>query len=105
MGKDRKTETRQIWLETLERHRHNFDAPDSHRYWSTRLDAASRDEILAVQNDKLKALTPFLYENSDFYRNRFDWLGLLPTDIQSVDDLPKWPVIDKLEMAEDAGVG
>ena len=102
MTKDRKSETRRVWLETLEKHRHNFDTPDSDRYWSTSLDTASRDEIIAIQNDKLRALTPFLYENSGFYRRRFDRLGLTPTDIQTVDDLPKWPVVDKLEMAEDA---
>ena len=46
-------------------------------------------------------MTPFLYENSDFYRRRFDRLGLAPTDIQNVDDLPKWPVVDKAEMMAD----
>ncbi|HUN46006.1 MAG TPA: AMP-binding protein, partial [Stellaceae bacterium] len=70
--------------------------------WSPRLDGASRDELTAIQNAKLAALTPFLYENSDFYRRRFDRLGLAPTDICGIDDLAKWPVVDKGEMAEDA---
>lgn len=102
MSKDRKIESRRYWLQTLEKHRRDFDAPDSANYWSTYLDTMSRDEIVAVQNDKLRALTPFLYENSGFYRRRFDRLGILPTDIQTVDDLPKWPVVEKQEMAEDA---
>ncbi len=46
---------------------------------------------------------PFLYENSAFYRRRFDRLGLVPDDVRSVDDLiAKWPVVDKAEMVEDA---
>jgi len=45
--------------------------------------------------------TPFLYENSDFYKRRFDRLGLTPNDVKNVDDLIKWPPVDKLEMAED----
>ena len=50
-----------------------------------------------------QALAPFLYENSEFYRRRFDRLGLAPSDLRTVDDLiAKWPVVDKLEMAEDA---
>ena len=102
MTKDRKSESRQIWLQTLEKHRRDFHAPDSQNYWSTYLDTMSRDHIIAVQNDKLRALTPFLYENSGFYRVRFDRLGLLPSDIQTVDDLTKWPVVEKQEMAEDA---
>lgn len=100
-GNGRKEETRRVWLETLAKHRKNFDKPDNDQYWSVALDTASRDEIIAIQNDKLRMVTPFLYENSDFYRRRFDRLGLAPTDIATVDDLPKWPVLDKSEMMED----
>jgi len=96
-------QTRARWLEVLDRYCENRDAAGSDKYWSPRLDTASRDEIRAIQNAKLCALTPFLYENSAFYRRRFDRLGLAPTDIATVDDLlAKWPVVDKLEMAEDA---
>ena len=94
--------TRRTFLEVLERHRRDFDRPSSEAYWSESLETASRDELTAIQNDKLAALTPFLYENSRFYRRRFDSLGLLPSDIQSLDDLSKWPVVTSREMAEDA---
>ena len=67
---------RRAWLETIERHRHDRDAPGSAQFWSPRLDTASRDEIRAIQNDKVAAVAPFLYENSEFYRRRFDRLGL-----------------------------
>ena len=94
--------TRQVWLETLERHRRDVESPASDKYWSEALETCSRAELIAIQNDKLRALTPFLYENSAFYRRRFDRLGLAPTDIQTVDDLEKWPVVDKSEMMADA---
>jgi phenylacetate-CoA ligase len=95
--------TRRAWLETLERFRHDRDRPGSERYWSPRLDTASRDELVSIQEAKLAALLPFLYENSPFYRRRFDRLGLLPSDIRGLDDLvAKWPVVDKHEMGEDA---
>jgi len=99
---DRADRTRWIWLETLARHRKNYREPDGDAYWSLALDTASRDELTAIQNDKLAALTPFLYENSPFYRRRFDRLGLAPTDLRTVDDLPRWPVIDKSELSGDA---
>ena len=70
--------------------------------WSPRLDTASRDELISIQNEKLRAAVPFLYENSPFYRRRFDRLGLSPSDFRSVDDLEKWPVVDKTEMMTDA---
>lgn len=99
---DRRERTRREWLAALERHRRDFEGPADGAYWSPSLDAASRDELTAVQNAKLSALTPFLYENSAFYRARFDRLGLAPTDIATVEDLPRWPVVDKTEMMADA---
>ena len=99
----RAEETRQAWLETIERHRHDRERAGSERYWSPKLDTASRDELRAIQDDKIAAAAPFLYENSAFYRRRFDRLGLVPSDLKSVDDLvAKWPVLDKAEMVEDA---
>ena len=102
MTTDRKDKTRKTWLETLARHKRDVAAPVSQDYWSEALETCSRDELISIQNDKLAALAPFLYENSAFYRRRFDRLGLAPTDIATVEDLPKWPVIDKSEMMEDA---
>jgi phenylacetate-CoA ligase len=95
--------TRRHWLETLNRFVHNRDAPGSDSYWSPGLDTASRDEIGAIQDAKVAAVVPFLYENSRFYRHRFERLGLIPDDFKTAGDLiAKWPVIDKSEMATDA---
>src|SRR5262250_1994822 len=102
MAGDRAERTRAHWLETLARFTRDADAPASRDHWSPSLDCASRDELRAIQDAKLAALTPFLYENSAFYRRRFDRLGLLPTDLRTVDDLLKWPVVDKREMMENA---
>ena len=93
--------TRSSWLATLEKFKHDPDRPGDENMWSLRLDGASRDELVAIQNEKLAAVTPFLYENSQFYRNRFDRLGLAPTDIVTLDDLSKCPVVDKSEMTAD----
>ena len=101
MAKDRAEETRSTWLATLDRYKRDALAPGSEAYWSPSLDCASRDELISIQNAKLAALTPFLYENSGFYRRRFDRLGLAPTDIRRIDDLPKWPVVEKTEMMVD----
>jgi phenylacetate-CoA ligase len=99
---DRKAATRQRWLEVLAAHRQDWEKPGSEKYWSPALDTASRDRLRAIQDAKLAAVAPFLYENSPFYRRRFDRLGMTPDDLKTVDDLPKWPVVDKREMVEDA---
>jgi len=102
LNETRQNDTRAHWLATLATYRKDFDAPSNPRCWSPALETCSRDELAAVQNAKLAALAPFLYENSPFYRRRFDRLGLLPSDIRTVEDLPKWPVVDKAEMMADA---
>lgn len=94
-------ESRRRWLETIERFRDARDAPDGERYWSTRLETASRDELRAVQDEKLRAAVAYAYDAIPFYRRKFDRVGLRPGDIASVDDLALIPVTTKQEMAED----
>jgi phenylacetate-CoA ligase len=102
MDDARAEKTRELWLATLDKFRHDRDRAASADMWSPRLDAASRDELTAIQNEKLRAAVPFLYENSSFYRRRFDHLGLSPDDLRGIEDLEKWPVVDKTEMMADA---
>jgi phenylacetate-CoA ligase len=102
MDNVRAEKTRELWLATLDSFRHDRDRAASADMWSPRLDAASRDELTAIQNEKLRVAVPFLYENSAFYRRRFDRLGLTPDDLRGVEDLQKWPVVDKAEMMADA---
>jgi phenylacetate-CoA ligase len=102
MKNARAEKTRERWLATLDKFRRDRDRAAHPEMWSPSLDAASRDELAAIQNEKLCAAVPFLYESSPFYQRRFRRFGLLPTDIRSIDDLEKWPVIDKAEMMADA---
>jgi phenylacetate-CoA ligase len=102
MAQARADSTRETWLATLDKFRYDPDRAATADMWSPRLDAASRDEINAIQSEKLRAAVPFLYENSPFYRRRFDRLRLSPSDFLSTDDLQKWPVVDKAEMMADA---
>jgi phenylacetate-CoA ligase len=102
MNTDKKQQTRTRWLETLAEFQRDADAPGSDDFWSPELDTLSRDRLVDIQNRKIKALTPFLYENSGFYRRRFDRLDLTPDDISCVGDLVRWPVVDKAEMMQDA---
>jgi phenylacetate-CoA ligase len=105
MANNRAEQTRAAWLATLELYCRDRDAAASEKFWSPELDTASRERLREIQDAKIAAVTPFLYENSPFYRRRFDGLGLVPTDIANADDLiSKWPVLTKTEMADDAKV-
>lgn len=98
----RADETRTAWKALLERYHEDRGTPASAFYWSEK-DTWSRDRIRAVQDEKIAAVAPFLYENSAFYRRRFDRLGVAPSDLSSVDCLiANWPVVTKQEMMDDA---
>jgi phenylacetate-CoA ligase len=100
---DRAAATRRTWLEVLDRYWVDRAAPATQTCWSPAVETIGTDQLRAIQDAKVAAVVPFLYENSAFYRSKFDALGLLPTDIRSVDDLVrKWPVLTKSEMSEDA---
>ena len=86
MVDNRGEKTRIAWLDKLQQYKHDKIKPADDQIWSPSLETISRDEIVSIQNDKLKTVTPFLYENSKFYRERFDKLNLLPTDIQTIED-------------------
>lgn len=98
----RADETRKTWKAVLETYHEDRSTPVTPEYWSDK-DTWSRDRIEAVQNEKIAAVAPFLYENSAFYRRRFDKLGVAPTDLKDGDSLiANWPIVTKQEMMEDA---
>lgn len=45
------------------------------------------------QEEKLKKLIHYAYQNVPFYNEQFNLLGLKPEDIGSIDDLPRIPVL------------
>lgn len=55
----------------------------------------SADELSNLQSRRLQVMIRHAYENSPFYRSRFDAAGLLPSDITEVADLSKIPVLTK----------
>lgn len=94
--------TRAAWKSVLEKHHEDRGIAEGADHWSAK-DTWSRDQIRAVQNEKIAAVAPFLYENSDFYRRRFDRLGVAPSDVRCTESLiANWPVVTKSEMMADA---
>lgn len=94
-------EARAEWLATIERSRVAVKEPDSLRYWAESLETMSRDELRALQSDKLRVAVRYAYLCIPFYQRKLDAIGLDPGDIRGVEDLQKIPVTTKLEMAED----
>ena len=55
------------------------------------IEIASRDEISALQLERLKWSLTHSYENSHFYKEHFDKAGVHPSDLNSLEDLAKFP--------------
>lgn len=55
----------------------------------------NREQIDNFQNERLKRLIEYSYENVPFYHDEMRKRGITPSDIQSKEDLYKLPVINK----------
>ena len=56
---------------------------------------SSLSELVAIQNHKLKKLIEEVYENVPYYRKVMNQRLLKPSDIKTVDDLKKLPILTK----------
>ncbi|MCB9959751.1 MAG: phenylacetate--CoA ligase [Rhodospirillaceae bacterium] len=62
------------------------------------IEKASRDELAAVQLQRLKWTLNHAYNNSPFYKKRFDEAGVHPDDLQSLADLRLFPFTTKSDL-------
>ncbi|MEL6465861.1 MAG: phenylacetate--CoA ligase PaaK [Pseudomonadota bacterium] len=62
------------------------------------IEIASRDEIEALQLDRLKWSLTHAYENVPHYKTAFDAAGLHPDDLVSLSDLAKFPFTTKQDL-------
>ena len=102
MSHSRAESTRNAWLATIERFRHDRDRPATRAIWSPRLDTASRDELRPSRTRSSRAGRRSSTRTARFIATASTGSASRPTDFKSVDDLAKWPVVDKTEMTEDA---
>ena len=99
--RSRKLDPRERWLSLLVEYMGGTEQPASKHYWAPQFETASRARLRDIQDEKLRAMLPYLYEHSPFYREKFRVAKLRPDHIRSVDDLVKFPVTTKNEMADD----
>ena len=69
------------------------------------IETASRDEISALQLERLKWSLRHAYDNAPFYRARFDAAGAHPDDLQSLSDLAKFPFTTKGDLRDNYPFG
>jgi phenylacetate-CoA ligase len=70
------------------------------KYWAEEIETIGRDELEAYQLEKLKLQIKLAYEKSPYYRESFDKAGVSPEDIQTLDDIRKFPILTKHTIRE-----
>ena len=64
------------------------------------IEKASRDELQALQLERLKWSLKHAYDNVEHYRKKFDAAGAKPGDLKTLDDLAKFPLTNKSDLRE-----
>ncbi|MBU0751972.1 MAG: phenylacetate--CoA ligase [Gammaproteobacteria bacterium] len=64
------------------------------------IEIASRDEIAALQLERLRKSLRHAYDNVAHYKAKFDSAGVHPDDLGSLDDLAKFPFTTKADLRD-----
>ncbi|WP_125115074.1 phenylacetate--CoA ligase family protein [Agathobaculum sp. Marseille-P7918] len=70
------------------------------RYYQPEIECASREQILAWQNERLVGQVHNVWDNVPYYRKKMEEKGLTPDDIKGVEDLHKLPFVTKDDLRE-----
>ncbi len=69
------------------------------------IETASRDEIVALQTERLKWTLQHVYSNVPHYRAKFDAAGVHPDDFRSPADLARFPFTTKQDLRDNYPYG
>lgn len=56
------------------------------QFWDERVETMPRERLRYLQEDALQRMLEYVYARSEFYRRRFNDLGITPRDIRTLDD-------------------
>ncbi len=73
--------------------------------WNKEIECMSRDQLSAIQSERLVKTVKHVYDNVAFYRKKMDDIGLLPGDIKGIEDLDKLPFTTKNDLRDNYPFG
>ncbi len=74
-------------------------------YWNKKAELMPPKELKELQGRRLKDIVKYVYENSRFYRKRFDEAGIKPSDIRSIEDIIRLPFTEKSDLRDNYPYG
>jgi len=69
------------------------------------IETASRDELAALQLERLRWSLRHAYDSVSHYRKAFDGAGVHPDDLRALDDLARFPFTTKLDLRDNYPFG
>ncbi|RII27920.1 MAG: phenylacetate--CoA ligase [Geobacter sp.] len=66
--------------------------------WDAEYECMPREDLAQLQLERLQATLNRVYKNVTCYRNKFNELGIVPEDVQSLEDLQKLPFTTKEDL-------
>ena len=74
-------------------------------YWNEAKECMKRDELQALQLERLQQMVTRIYHDVPFYRNEFQKLGIEPEDVKSLADLTMLPFTTKQDLRDNYPYG
>lgn len=75
------------------------------QYWNKPMETMNRNALAELQLKRLRELVERVYTKVPFYRSRMQEAGLLPQDIQSLQDISRLPFTTKQDMRDNYPYG
>lgn len=73
--------------------------------YDSKIEQMSRDEMTALQTERLVKAVAYAYERVPLYKERFDEIGLKPADIKELSDITKLPFTIKTDLRDNYPYG
>ncbi len=67
-------------------------------YWNEEIETMSRDKLKEMQFHSMRNMVELAYSKSPYYQNSFNEAGVKPSDLKSLDDLKRFPTLDKKDI-------
>ncbi|MEG1180374.1 MAG: phenylacetate--CoA ligase, partial [Oscillospiraceae bacterium] len=74
-------------------------------YFNKEIETAPSEYLKAVQSARLIKMVHNAYDNVEFYKRKFDEIGLSPNDIKSIEDISKLPFTIKQDLRDNYPFG
>ena len=71
------------------------------RFWDRDVETLSRRDLEALQLERLRRQLVRCYEQSPFYREKFDRAGVAPRHLERLTDLGRFPFVTKQELRDE----